>query len=90
MAKFAKFDLKVTVWETPILRAIVVCEHLETRWADMIRSSGSFVDFTTEKPHKEWSIGTAFHLICCEACAPGFKALADAAFLASKRPDGQP
>jgi hypothetical protein len=88
--KFAKFDLKVTVLETPILRTIVVCEHLSTRWEDMIRSSGSFVDFTTAKPEKEWSIGTAFHLLCCQACAPGFKAIADAAFLASKRPEGQP
>lgn len=89
MAKFAKFDLKVTVWEIPIGGAAVVCEHLATRWEDMIRGSGSFIDFTTAKPDKTWDIGTAFHLLCCETCAPGFKAIADAAYLAYKRPDGQ-
>ncbi len=88
MAKFAKFDLKARVWEIPQGGAIVVCEHLSTRWEDMIRSS-SFVDFTTAKPEKEWSIGTAFHLLCCDACTPAFKAIADAVYLAYKRPDGQ-
>jgi hypothetical protein len=81
MAKFAKFDLKVMVWEIPG-GAAVVCEHLGTRWQDMIHS-GSFIDFTTAKPDKTWDIGTAFHLLCCEACAPGFEAIAEAAYLAS-------
>jgi hypothetical protein len=69
--KFAKFDLRVTVWETPILRTIVVCEHLSTRWEDMIRNSGSFVDCTTAKCEKEWSISNSHIPIFRKSRSPG-------------------
>jgi hypothetical protein len=72
----AKFKLGVTVMETPGGGALVICEHVVSKWDGLVRSSSAIIELTT--PENTWGGGT-FNLGCCAACAPAFNAIVEAA-----------